>query len=131
MYYIGYTSVISGGEDDTIFDYADWCYGAELSEDELPEEDDAAGRCDRRRDTTARWRTPGWWSIPWVISSALDAEDPPHTTSGSGRRQGAGSSTPSTPPHKRDRVVMACFDDEANNERINRMWINALLLVVV
>lgn len=29
MYYIGYTSVISGGEDDRIFEYADWCYGAE------------------------------------------------------------------------------------------------------
>lgn len=29
MYYIGYTSVISGGEDERIFEYADWCYGAE------------------------------------------------------------------------------------------------------
>ena len=29
MYYIGYTSVISGGEDDTLFQYADWTYGVE------------------------------------------------------------------------------------------------------
>ncbi len=28
MYYIGYTSVISGGDDPAIFDYADWCYGS-------------------------------------------------------------------------------------------------------
>jgi spermidine/putrescine transport system substrate-binding protein len=35
MYYIGYTSVITGGEDDTrVFEYADWCYGAEEDEEE-------------------------------------------------------------------------------------------------
>lgn len=34
MYYIGYTSVISGGEDNRIFEYADWCYGAEDDEKE-------------------------------------------------------------------------------------------------
>ncbi len=33
MYYIGYTSVISGGEDSTMFDYADWYYGSEDEED--------------------------------------------------------------------------------------------------
>lgn len=29
MYYIGYTSVISGGDSPLIYEYADWCYGAE------------------------------------------------------------------------------------------------------
>lgn len=33
MYYIGYTSAISGGEDDTVFEYLDYCYGAEDEED--------------------------------------------------------------------------------------------------
>lgn len=33
MYYIGYTSAISGGEDDTVFSYLNWCYGAEDEED--------------------------------------------------------------------------------------------------
>lgn len=33
MYYIGYTSAISGGEDDTVFSYIDWCYGAEDGEE--------------------------------------------------------------------------------------------------
>ena len=32
MYYIGYTSAIAGGDDDTIFQYADWCYGADEEE---------------------------------------------------------------------------------------------------
>lgn len=37
MYYVGYTSVISGGADQRIFEYADWCYGAE--DDETDTED--------------------------------------------------------------------------------------------
>ncbi len=39
MYYIGYTSVISGGEDGRIFEYADWCYGAEEEEEDVSEYD--------------------------------------------------------------------------------------------
>lgn len=35
MYYIGYTSVISGGEDERIFEYIDWCYGAEDGEEDV------------------------------------------------------------------------------------------------
>ena len=34
MYYIGYTSVISGGEDGRVFEYLDWTYGAEEDEEE-------------------------------------------------------------------------------------------------
>ncbi len=33
MYYIGYTSCIAGGDDDTVFEYADWCYSSEEEED--------------------------------------------------------------------------------------------------
>ncbi len=33
MYYVGYTSVISGGEDTRIYEYAEWCYGAEDEEE--------------------------------------------------------------------------------------------------
>ena len=29
MYYIGYTSAIAGGDDDTVFEYLEYCYGAE------------------------------------------------------------------------------------------------------
>ena len=34
MYYIGYTSVISGGDDDTIIDYVDYNFGAEEDEED-------------------------------------------------------------------------------------------------
>lgn len=34
MYYIGYTSAIAGGEDDTVFSYLNWCYGAEDEEED-------------------------------------------------------------------------------------------------
>ena len=33
MYYIGYSSVISGGDDGRVFEYLDWNYGAEDDED--------------------------------------------------------------------------------------------------
>ena len=35
MYYIGYTSCISGGDDSRIFEYADWCFGAEEDEEDV------------------------------------------------------------------------------------------------
>ncbi|MBQ0041728.1 MAG: extracellular solute-binding protein [Lachnospiraceae bacterium] len=38
MYYIGYTSVISGGDSNLIFQYIDWCYGAEEEDEEEAEE---------------------------------------------------------------------------------------------
>lgn len=39
MYYIGYTSVISGGEDSRIFEYVDWNYGAEEDEGDVSDYD--------------------------------------------------------------------------------------------
>ena len=35
MYYIGYTSTISGGDDSRIFEYLDWMYGAEEDEEDV------------------------------------------------------------------------------------------------
>lgn len=37
MYYVGYTSVIAGGEDTTVFEYLDWNYGAEEDEEDTAE----------------------------------------------------------------------------------------------
>ena len=39
MYYIGYTSVISGGDDPRIFEYADWNYSAEDEEEDTVDYD--------------------------------------------------------------------------------------------
>ena len=36
IYYIGYTSAIAGGDDDTIFQYMNYCYGAEDEETAVP-----------------------------------------------------------------------------------------------
>lgn len=37
MYYIGYTSVISGGDSNEVFDYLNYCYGAEEEEEDVVE----------------------------------------------------------------------------------------------
>lgn len=37
MYYIGFTSCISGGDDPRIFEYADWCFSAEEDEEDVTE----------------------------------------------------------------------------------------------
>lgn len=39
MQYVGFTSVISGGDDMRVFEYADWCYGAEEGEEDVSEYD--------------------------------------------------------------------------------------------
>ncbi|MDO4313268.1 MAG: extracellular solute-binding protein [Eubacteriales bacterium] len=39
MYYIGYTSVISGGDDGRVFEYANWCYGAEDGKEDVDDYD--------------------------------------------------------------------------------------------
>lgn len=39
MYYIGYSSAISGGDDGRILEYIDWLYGAEEDEEEVTEYD--------------------------------------------------------------------------------------------
>ncbi len=102
MYYIGYTSVISGGEDRRIFEYADWCYGAE------EEEEDVTG-----------------YDLGYFFSGN-DAED------GESRYVIAAPSDqiyrqlfaqyPSQEAISRS-SLMVCFDDE-QNQAINQMWIN-------
>ncbi|MCR5054366.1 MAG: extracellular solute-binding protein [Lachnospiraceae bacterium] len=99
MDYIGYTSVISGGEDDsTVFDYINYCYSAEEGEE----------------------------SVPYDISYFFDGEGaegtyvveaPPEQL----HRQ-LFTQYPSTEVIERS-AIMRCFDADAN-ERISRMWTN-------
>lgn len=37
MYYVGYTSVIAGGDSDVVYDYADYCYGAKGDSEDTEE----------------------------------------------------------------------------------------------
>jgi spermidine/putrescine transport system substrate-binding protein len=97
MMYIGYTSVISGGNDDTVFNYADWCYGADMDEydeDELMEYD----------------------------ISYFFGEDSVITTTKEQADRQLSAQYPQKEVTQRS-VVMAYFD-KAGNERINRMWTN-------
>ena len=106
MWYIGYTSVISGGEDNSILQYAEFLYSAEDDEEEVVEypiayfftgEDEAE------------------------LSEDVIAEYTITTTEDQTKRQ-LFAQYPPEDVMKRS-VVMAYFDKEGN-ERINQMWLN-------
>lgn len=100
MYYIGYTSVISGGEDTTVFDYADWCYAAEDDEEEDLIE----------------------YDLKYFFNSEESSEDYVIVaTKDQAYRQLFGR-YPSKDVIDRS-AIMWYFDDEAN-KNINQMWIN-------
>lgn len=101
MYYIGYTSVISGGEDDTILQYIDWCYGAEDEDEE---------------DLVT-------YSVDYFFTGEETGKEEYQilTYEDQLTRQLA-AQYPSKDVVDRS-VVMAYFDKEGN-ERINRMWTN-------
>ncbi len=102
MYYIGYTSVISGGEDSTVFDYADWCYCAEEEDEEDPiVEYNLAHFFTDDEEAYDDYTIECYES---QLDRQLYAQYPTQEVL--------------------DRsVVMACFDEEGNY-RINRMWTN-------
>lgn len=101
MYYIGYTSSISGGDSDLIYEYMDWTYGAEEDEED---------------------------TVDYSVGYFFDMEDPNAdeiytiTTSADQVKRQLFAQYPTKDVVDRA-VVMACFDDEGN-ERINRMWTN-------
>lgn len=96
MYYIGYTSAIAGGSDDTIFQYADYCYGEEDGEKEY--------------DLNYFFRKEGEQEN-YILHTNQDIT--------------AGELFSQYPPEEvgKRSVVMAYFDQNTN-ERINRMWVN-------
>lgn len=99
MYYIGYTSVISGGEDERIFEYADWCYGAEEDEEDVVDYD------------IGYFFTEDGNNGDYVITAPADQAD----------RQ-LSAQYPSQEAIARS-AIMVYFDD-AQNEAINQMWIS-------
>lgn len=100
MYYIGYTSVVAGGDDDTILQYIDWCYGAEDDEEEPVVE----------------------YPIGYFFGDEeSDAYNISAVESQTRRQLFAQYPTKEVMEHC---VVMDYFDPEENT-RINRMWTNA------
>ncbi len=98
MYYVGYTSVISGGDDLRIFEYADYCYGAGEEESKVTEYDLGYFFSETGGDE-------------YVITAPSDQVDRQLFA-----RYPKGEAM--------DRaVLMVCFDEE-QNRTINQMWIN-------
>lgn len=99
MYYIGYTSVIAGGEDSTVFDYLNFCYGAEDDEEETID-----------------------YPVGFFFTGDDADEDYIVTASINQINRQLYSQYPSQEILERS-AIMEYFDDEAG-KRINQMWIN-------
>ena len=99
MTYIGYTSVISGGDSDVILEFVEDTYGAD------PEEEDPEDLVE--------------YDVTYFFGE--DKEAVILTTEDQTRRQ-LYAQYPSQDVVDRS-AVMACFDNDGN-ERINRMWTN-------
>lgn len=99
MYYVGYTSCISGGDDRRIFEYADWCYGAEDDEENTIE-----------------------YPLGFFFVGDESDEDYIITALEDQSRRQLFSQYPTKDVLDRC-AVMTFFNDE-ENARMNQMWIN-------
>ncbi|MCM1119106.1 MAG: extracellular solute-binding protein [bacterium] len=106
MYYIGYTSAISGGgEDDTVFSYLEWCYGAEEGEP----------------DTVA-------YPVGYFFSG--DNEDGEYTVHTSREQVGRQLYTQYPSQEIISRAAVMWYFDGEQTRDINQMWINIRCLDV-
>ena len=99
MYYIGYTSVIGGGEDPRVFEYLDWSYGAEEDEEEVTD-----------------------YPLGYFFSGDPGDEDYVITAPTDQLNRQLGTQYPSEETISRS-SIMIYFDGE-KNDVINQMWIN-------
>ena len=97
MYYIGYTSTVSGGEDERIFEYLDWNYGAEEDEEDTVE-----------------------YSVGYFFGGENSEDYVLTVPEEQLQRQLFAQYPPEEVIHRAS--VMIYFNEE-QNERINRMWI--------
>ncbi len=106
MWYIGYTSVISGGEDESMLQYAEFLYSAEEDEEEVVEYPIAYFFTGEDESNLSQEIIDKYTIIatPDQTKRQLFAQYPPEDVM------------------KRS-VVMAYFDKKGN-ERINQMWLN-------
>ena len=99
MYYIGYTSCIAGGDDGRIFEYADWCYGAEEDEEDVVD-----------------------YSLAYFFSDDEDSEDYIITAPEEQLHRQLYAQYPDADAISRT-SIMVYFDAETS-EVINQMWVN-------
>ena len=101
MYYIGYTSFISGGEDPRILEYIDWNYGAD------EDEKDTAG-----------------YNLTYFFTGDDGETDPDYVLTVPEKQvnRQLGAQYPSVENIRRT-CIMRYFDKQQNAD-INRMWVN-------
>ena len=97
MYYIGYTSVISGGDDNRIFEYLDWNYGV-LDEEDVTD-----------------------YPVGYFFSGDPEDENYVLTVKKEQLKRQLGAQYPSADVINRASIMI--YFDKAQNELINRMWI--------
>ena len=107
MYYIGYTSVISGGQSPVIYDYLKWNYGLES----LMEEDDTISEADAID-----------YSLGYFFSGVSNDSRYILRTS-KAQTEGMLSAQYPTEEVMHRSAIMQYFDAEETT-RINQMWIN-------
>ena len=100
MYYIGYTSVLSGGDDPRLFEYAAWNYEAEDDEEETEEYDLGYFFSDGEEDDGEYVIEVPAEQLQRQLAAAYPAED------------------------VIDRAAIMVYFDEVQNAAINQMWIN-------
>ena len=99
MYYIGYTSVISGGDDPRIFEYADWNYGAE----------------DEEEDTVD-------YDLAYFFTEDADSEDYIITAPAEQVKRQMYAQYPDADAMDRSSIMI--YFDEKQNQDINQMWVS-------
>ena len=98
MYYIGYTSAISGGEDSRIFEYLDWNYGAEEDEEDVVD-----------------------YPVGYFFTGDNEDEDYILTVPEEQLKRQLGAQYPSEEVIRRASIMV--YFDADQSELINRMWI--------
>ncbi len=99
MYYIGYTSAIAGGDSPLVYEYAEWCYGAEEDEEAVVE-----------------------YPVGYFFSGDNSDEDYIIVAPEEQLKRQLSAQYPSEDVIGRS-AVMGYFDKKTNAE-INQMWIN-------
>ena len=99
MYYIGYTSVISGGDDPRVFEYADWNYSAE----------------DEEEDTVD-------YDLAYFFTEDTDSEDYIITAPADQVKRQLYAQYPDADAMDRSSIMI--YFDEKQNQDINQMWVS-------
>ncbi|MBQ6469030.1 MAG: extracellular solute-binding protein [Lachnospiraceae bacterium] len=129
MYYIGYTSVLSGGEDPRIFEYAEYNYAVEDEEEEVSEEDgeiESAGEDDEETGENAPEDAAEETeeTIEYDISYFFGEEDGARVIEAPEDSLHRQLYAAYPPRDVLDRSSVMIYFTQEQNAAINRMWVN-------